>query len=65
MAKKRTKNTNPQTPTEKELDAIKRLLILFLIKTGTSQEELALALQIERSGVSRIMPKNKIKLYDN
>jgi len=63
MAKKRTKTTNPQTPTEKELDAIKRLLMLFLVKTGTPLSELALALKIDQADVSRMMPIRKIKKY--
>jgi predicted transcriptional regulator len=60
MAKK---NTNPQTPTEKELDAIKRLLMLFLIKRGATQEELALALKMDQADVSRMMPTSKIKKF--
>jgi transcriptional regulator len=60
MAKK---NTNPQTPTEKELDAIKRLLMLVLIKRGATQEELALALKMDRADVSRMMPTSKIKKF--
>lgn len=63
MAKKRTKTTNPQTPTEKELGAIKRLLMLFLVKTGTPLSELALALKINQADVSRMMPTRKIKKY--
>jgi hypothetical protein len=62
MARK-TKNTNTQTPIEKELIAIKRLLLLFLIKTGTSQDELALALQKDKADVCRMMPIRKIKKY--
>ena len=63
MAKKKTRSTNSQTPTEKELNTIKRLLMLFLIKTGTSQDELALALQIDQGDVSHMMPTKAIKKY--
>jgi hypothetical protein len=66
MAKKRPEKTNPQTPNEKELKelvAIKRLLLLFLIKTGASQDELTLALQKDQADISRMMPVRKIKKY--
>ena len=63
MAKKKTMSTKPQTATEKELNSIKRLLMLLLVKTGATQEELALALQINQEYVSRIMPTRAIKKY--
>ena len=63
MGKKKTRRTNPQTPTEKELNAIKRLLMLLLVKTGATQEEMALALQINQEEVSRMMPTRGIKKY--
>jgi hypothetical protein len=56
MAKKKTKSTNLYTQTEKDLNAIKRLLMLLLIKKGATQEELALALQINQEDISRMMP---------
>ena len=46
-----------------ELGAIKRLLTLLLIKAGTSQEEVAVALQTDRSVVSRMVPARKIKSF--
>jgi hypothetical protein len=63
MAKKKTKNTNPQTPIEKELNIIKRLLMVFLVKTGVPLSELALALKMDQAVVSRMMPIRKIKKY--
>jgi hypothetical protein len=63
MTKKKTRSTTPQTTTEKELKAIKRLLMLLLIKTGATQEELALALQINQEDVSFMMPSRTIKKY--
>ena len=63
MAKKKTRSTNPQTATEKELNAIKRLLMLLLVKTGASQDELALALQKDKADISRMMSVRKIKKY--
>jgi len=63
MSKKKTRSTNPKTLIEKELNAIKRLLMLLLVKTGATQEELALALQINQEDVSRMMPTRRIKKY--
>jgi DNA-binding MarR family transcriptional regulator len=63
VAKRKTRNLIPQTPTEKELNAIKRLLMLLLVKTGVTQDELALALHMDRADVSRILPTRNIKKY--
>lgn len=49
----------------KELDAIKRLLILFLIKAHTSQGEIAMALQVDQSIVSRLFPARKVKSFES
>ena len=57
------KNNDTQSPIEKELVAIKRLLMLFLIKTGASQDELALALEKDQANISRMMSVKKIKKY--
>lgn len=62
MAKKQ-KNNDTQSPIEKELVAIKRLLMLFLIKTGASQDDLAWALEKDQADISRMMPVKKIKKY--
>lgn len=53
----------PQDPTLKELDAIKRLLILFLIKSGASQGEIAMALHTDQANVSRMFPARKVKHF--
>jgi DNA-binding MarR family transcriptional regulator len=50
-------------PTLKELDAIKRLLILFLLKAGTSQSEIALALNMNQGDLSRMLPARKFKPF--
>lgn len=55
------KNTLINDPVIRELDAIKRLLALLLVKAGTEQNELAIALGIDQSAVSRMLPKRKIK----
>jgi transcriptional regulator len=56
---KKTKKA-PQDPVLKELDAIKRLLILALIKAGTSQGEIAMALHTDQANVSRMFPARKV-----
>lgn len=55
------KNTLVDDPVIRELDAIKRLLALLLVKAGTEQSELAIALETGQSSVSRMLPKRKIK----
>ncbi len=63
MAKtKRT--TDIHDPVELQLDAIKRLLILFLMKSGTSQGEIAKALGVGQATVSRMMPAKHITPFD-
>jgi len=61
--KKRTKTI--QDPTLRELDAIKRLLILMLIKAGASQGEIALALHTDQANVSRMFPARKVKRFED
>ena len=53
----------PQDPILKELDSIKRLLMLFLIKAGASQGEIALALDMDQGNLSRIFPARKFKTF--
>ena len=60
MAKKSLPSTDPIL---NELATIKRLLALLILKAGASQEELGLALQLDQSGVSRMLPSNKIKPF--
>jgi DNA-binding MarR family transcriptional regulator len=64
MPKKKFKAQNNLTTTEKELTQIKKLLMLLLIKTGTSQSELAFALQLDQADVSRMLPVRKITKFD-
>jgi transcriptional regulator len=52
-----------QDSTLKELDGIKRLLILLLIKAGASQGEIALALHTDQANVSRMFPARKVKRF--
>ena len=48
-----------------ELEAIKRLLKLFLLKAGGSQGEIAMALEVDQSKVSRMIPARKIKRFES
>jgi hypothetical protein len=45
----------------KELESIKRLLILLLVKLGTSSAEIGGALAIDESVVRRLVPARKVK----
>jgi DNA invertase Pin-like site-specific DNA recombinase len=47
-----------------ELRAVKKLLILDLIKSGATLEEIAIALGITVQRVSQILPPRKIKKYE-
>jgi hypothetical protein len=50
-------------PILRELDGIKKLLVLFLIKAGASQGEIALALKMDRGDISRMIPARKVKAF--
>jgi hypothetical protein len=52
-----------QDPTIKELDAIKRLLMLLLLKAGASQGEIAKALGMDQGNFSRAYPTGKVKRF--
>ncbi|HWD21433.1 MAG TPA: hypothetical protein VHB20_19360 [Verrucomicrobiae bacterium] len=58
-----TKKGNDQDPIAKELDSIKRLLILLLLKAGASQGEVARALQMDQGNFSRAFPARGIKRF--
>lgn len=57
------KKNIPSDSVQEELDAIKRLLVLLLIKAGTAQGEISLALGIDQSVVSRMFPARKVKKF--
>jgi len=44
-----------------ELNNIKWLLILLLLKLGSTSEELGLALGVDSSGVRKIIPARSVK----
>jgi len=48
-------------PVQKELDRIKRLLILLLLKIDTQQNEISWALQIDPGDFSKMLPTKKIR----
>ena len=54
MAKKESKST--ATGSLKELQDIKRLLVLGLVRSGVSQEHVAKALGVNQSSISRMLP---------
>lgn len=45
----------------KELSDIKRLMVLLLLKLGSTSEEIALALQLDASAVRRMIPGRQVK----
>ena len=66
MKPKRNDNGNdgPEELNQKELAAIKRLMILLLLKLGAKQEEVAVALQLDRSTISRWFKGLELKKLD-
>lgn len=57
MAAKKVK----KDPATDELDSIKRLLILQLITSGIQTTDIASALGVAKSVVSRLVPARKVK----
>lgn len=49
-------NTPEATGLLKELQDIKRLMILGLLRSGAKQEQIAAALGISQSSISRMLP---------
>lgn len=49
-----------EDPVVVELDAIKRLLVLQLLLNGATQGDVAHALQVDQSVVSRMFPARKL-----
>jgi predicted transcriptional regulator len=59
-AKRRVKRRNDD-PVADELDSIKRLLVLQLITSGVQAMDIAAALGVDKSVVSRLVPARKVK----
>jgi len=55
------KKETGEDPIQRELIAIKRLMILQLMKAGTPQGEIAKALGVDQGGLSRVMPARQFK----
>lgn len=56
-----TKIMNKTENIAKELESIKMLLVLLLVKLGSDSKEIAMALGIDSSSVRHLMPIRKIK----
>ena len=48
-----------------QLEDIKRLLMLLLLKLGSTSEEIALALEVDSSAVRKMIPARQIKKIVN
>ena len=46
---------------QEELEAIKRLLVLQLITSGVQATDVAKALRVDKSVISRMVPARKVK----
>jgi predicted transcriptional regulator len=55
------KKRGQNDPVAGELDAIKRLLVLQLITSGVQGAQIASALGVDKSVVSRLVPTRKVK----
>jgi IS30 family transposase len=51
------RNTTPVDPVLSELTTIKRLLLFALLKTGANQREIATALGVNQSQISRMFSR--------
>jgi len=61
---KSTRKQIVSDPIEAELNSLKKLMILFLLKAGTNQDEIALALGVDQSSVSRMFPTRKVRQFN-
>ena len=61
MAK--TQQKSVEDPVKSELEAIKRLLAVLLMKLGTSQGEVAKAMMIDPTKLSRMLPAREFKPF--
>ena len=49
------------TESDKQLEDLKRLLMVLLVKLGATSDELALALEVDSSRIRQILPLRKIQ----
>lgn len=62
--KRGTMNDKVVDPNEKELIAIKKLLVLLLLKIGAKQDEIGAALQLDQSTISKWFKGLEIQKID-
>lgn len=48
-------------PNTNAMEDVKRLLILLLLKLGSTSDEIALALEVDSSAVRKMIPARQIK----
>lgn len=65
MATQRRTRQGADDPIQTELDAIKRLMIMLLLKQGARQGEIAVALGVDQAELSRMFPARKLKDFIN
>lgn len=53
------------TSNEKQLEDVKRLLMVLLLKLGSTSDEIGIALQIDSSSVRHMIPTSKIEKIIN
>lgn len=56
-------HADPKDGVLHELNQIKRLLAVLLLKAGTAQSEIAAALEIDQANLSRMLPARKFKRF--
>jgi predicted transcriptional regulator len=61
MAARRKVKRQKADPVADELGSIKRLLVLQLITSGVQAKDIASALGVDQSVVSRLVPARKVK----
>lgn len=57
MSSQQRPRSDTETSVTSQLDSIKRLLILVLVRLGSSQQDIARALNVNQSSISRMFPK--------
>jgi len=57
-------NSSSKNAIEKELGYMRKLMVLWLMKAGATQNEIGAALGIDQSGVSRMLQGKKIKKFN-
>lgn len=62
MAKKKAGSDDEKSQELVELISIKRLLIFDLLRSGASQQEVAAALGVNQSSISRMFPGRPVKV---